>query len=160
MLGLTVYAPFLGILGLVIAYLIFMYVKKQPNGNETMQNLEEMIHDGAMAFLKKEYSYLIVFIGVVFVALLIGLNWQTAIAFITGAGCSILAGYLGMSAATRGNSRTAKRSGPNQIRPGRGPERVVFFRRGYGAGRGVPGPVGRRRLVLYLWRDAGNVRLH
>jgi K(+)-stimulated pyrophosphate-energized sodium pump len=108
MLGLTVYAPFLGILGLVIAYLIYMYVKKQPNGNETMQNLEEMIHEGAMAFLKKEYSYLAVFIAVVFVALLIGLNWQTAIAFITGAACSILAGYLGMSAATRGNSRTAE----------------------------------------------------
>ena len=108
MLGYTVYAPFLGILGLVIAFLIYGYVKKQPNGNETMRMLEEMIHEGAMAFLKKEYSYLVVFIAVVFVALLLGLNWQTAIAFVTGAICSILAGYFGMTSATRGNSRTAE----------------------------------------------------
>lgn len=108
MLSLTVFAPVLGIIGLVIAYVIYGYVKKQPNGNETMRNLEEMIHDGAMAFLKKEYTYLAIFIAIVFVALLLGLNWQTAIAFLTGAFCSILAGYMGMSAATRGNSRTAE----------------------------------------------------
>ena len=108
MISLTKVAPFLGLAGLVVAYVIFNYVKKQPNGNETMQNLEEMIHDGAMAFLKKEYTYLLVFIVVVFLALLFGLNAQTAIAFLTGAGCSILAGYLGMTAATRGNSRTAE----------------------------------------------------
>jgi K(+)-stimulated pyrophosphate-energized sodium pump len=40
MQGLTVYAPYLAILGLVIAYLIYGYVKKQPNGNALMQKLE------------------------------------------------------------------------------------------------------------------------
>ncbi len=108
MLKLTVLAPFLGILGLVVAYVIYTWVKKQPNGNQTMQDLEEMIHAGAMAFLKKEYTYLAVFIVVVFVALIIGLNFQTAIAFLTGALCSIVAGVMGMTAATRGNSRTAE----------------------------------------------------
>ena len=54
MQGLTVIAPFLGILSLVIAWLIYGYVKKQPNGSPLMQELEEMIHTGAMAFLKKE----------------------------------------------------------------------------------------------------------
>ena len=107
MLGLTILAPILGIIGLVVAYMIYQYVKKQPNGNETMQHLEEMIHDGAMAFLRKEYTYLAVFVVVVFVALFVGLNGQTAIAFLTGAICSIAAGYMGMTAATRGNSRTA-----------------------------------------------------
>ncbi|MBW2101222.1 MAG: sodium-translocating pyrophosphatase [Deltaproteobacteria bacterium] len=109
MQGLTIYAPFLGILGLIIAFLIYGYVKKQPNGNELMQKLEGMIHEGAMAFLKKEYSVLVIFIAAVF--LLLGLllgQWKTSIAFVTGAFCSMLAGYSGMTAATRGNSRTAE----------------------------------------------------
>ena len=108
MLGLTPYAPFLGILGLIVAYLIYGYVKKQPNGNEVMQELEQLIHDGSMAFLKKEYVYLSVFIVIVFILLAAGVAWQTAIAFLTGALCSIAAGLMGMTAATRGNSRTAE----------------------------------------------------
>ena len=108
MQGLTIVAPFLGILGLIIAYLIYLYVKKQPNGSPLMQELEEMIHTGAMAFLKIEYSVLIIFIVVVFLLLGFGISWYTAIAFATGAFCSMLAGYSGMTAATRGNSRTAE----------------------------------------------------
>jgi len=50
MQSLTVYAPYLGILGLIIAYLVFLYVKKQPNGSELMKDLEGMIHSGAMVF--------------------------------------------------------------------------------------------------------------
>jgi len=109
MQGLTVIAPFLGILSLIIAWLIYGYVKKQPNGTPLMQELEGMIHDGAMAFLKKEYSILIIFIAVVFIVLglLLG-EWRTSVAFITGAFCSMLAGFSGMSAATKGNSRTAE----------------------------------------------------
>ena len=108
MQGLTVIAPFLGIVGLVIAYLIYLYVKKQPNGTPVMQELEEMIHTGAMAFLRKEYSVLVFFIAAVFILLLVFISWQTAIAFVTGAFCSMLAGFSGMTAATRGNSRTAE----------------------------------------------------
>ena len=109
MQGLTVTAPFLGIVSLIIAWLIYGYVKKQPNGTPLMQELETMIHDGAMAFLKKEYSILIIFIAVVFIVLglLLG-EWKTSVAFVTGAFCSMLAGFSGMSAATKGNSRTAE----------------------------------------------------
>ena len=108
MQGLTVVAPFLGILGLIIAWLIYGYVKRQPNGTQVMQELEEMIHDGAMAFLKREYSVLVFFIAIVFLLLGFGISWKTAIAFVTGALCSMLAGFSGMTAATRGNSRTAE----------------------------------------------------
>jgi len=109
MQGLTIYAPFLGIFSLIIAFLIYNYVKKQPNGTPLMQELENMIHEGAMAFLKKEYSILAIFIAVVFIVLglLLG-EWRTSIAFLTGALCSMLAGFSGMTAATRGNSRTAE----------------------------------------------------
>jgi K(+)-stimulated pyrophosphate-energized sodium pump len=108
MQGLTVYASFLGILGLIIAYFIYLYVKKQPNGSPLMQELEGMIHSGAMAFLKKEYSVLVIFIAVVFLLLGWGISWKTSIAFVTGAFCSMVAGFSGMTAATRGNSRTAE----------------------------------------------------
>ena len=108
MQGLTVYAPFLGILGLIIAYLIYGYVKRQPNGSQLMQELEGAIHSGAMAFLRKEYSVLVLFIAIVFILLGWGISWKTSIAFITGAFCSMLAGFSGMTAATRGNSRTAQ----------------------------------------------------
>lgn len=104
----TVIAPFIGLLSLLIAWLIYSWVKKQPNGTPLMQQLESMIHEGAMAFLKKEYSTLIIFIVVVFILLGWGINWKTAICFVTGAGCSMLAGFSGMTAATRGNSRTAE----------------------------------------------------
>ena len=107
MQGLTVYASYLGICGLIIAYIIFLYIKKQPNGNQTMKDLEGMIHSGAMAFLKKEYFVLLFFIVVVFILLGLSIHWRTAIAFVTGAFCSMLAGFSGMSAATKGNSRTA-----------------------------------------------------
>ncbi len=108
MQGLTVYAPFLGIFSLIIAFLIYNYVKKQPNGSPLMQELEDAIHKGAMAFLKREYSVLIIFIAIVFVLLGWGIAWKTAIAFVTGALLSMVAGFSGMTAATRGNSRTAE----------------------------------------------------
>ncbi|MGA7877480.1 MAG: sodium-translocating pyrophosphatase [Desulfoferrobacter sp.] len=107
MLGYTIYAPGLGVAGLIVAFLIFGWLKKQPNGTDRMKELEEMIHDGAMAFLKTEYSVLVVFIAAVATALYFFINHQTAYAYLSGAACSILAGYSGMSAATRANSRTS-----------------------------------------------------
>ncbi|MFP4086445.1 MAG: sodium-translocating pyrophosphatase [Desulfobacteraceae bacterium] len=107
MQGLTIYAPFIGLLSLVIAWLIYGYVKKQDSGNALMKELEDAIHTGAMAFLRKEYSVLLVFIAIVFIILGWGIAWKTAIAFVTGAACSMGAGFSGMTAATRGNSRTA-----------------------------------------------------
>ncbi len=108
MQGLTVVAPFLGVVSLLIAYLIYGYVKKQPNGTPLMQELEAAIHDGAMAFLKREYSVLVFFIAAVFILLTVFISWKTSLAFVTGAICSMAAGFSGMTAATRGNSRTAE----------------------------------------------------
>ena len=74
-----------------------------------MQELEEMIHDGAMAFLKREYSILVIFLITIVILLRLLLHeWNTSIAFLTGALCSIIAGFSGMTAATRGNSRAVE----------------------------------------------------
>ena len=53
---LQIVAPILGIVGLVIAFVIYNYIKSQPAGNEKMVEIAEEIQKGAMAFLKREYK--------------------------------------------------------------------------------------------------------
>ncbi len=111
MQGMTILAPFLGIISLIIAFLIYNYVKKQPNGSKVMQELEELIHVGAMTFLRKEYTVLSIFIVAVFILLALFISIRTGVAFLTGALCSMAAGFSGMTAPPRGNSKTDRKSG-------------------------------------------------
>ncbi len=103
----VVYAPLLGIVGLIVAGLIYMYVKSQPIGTDVMREISDMIHEGAMAFLRREYRIVSIFVIVVAILLAIFLGFWTGVAFVVGAFCSALAGFFGMKAATRGNVRTA-----------------------------------------------------
>ncbi len=100
--------PLAGLLGLIIAGFLYFYLKKQSPGNERMQEIAGMIHEGAQAFLKREYLVLSVFVLIVFLALWWGIAIQTAVAFIFGALSSVFAGYFGMQAATMANVRTAE----------------------------------------------------
>ena len=104
----TQWIPWIGGLGLVGALMIFFRLSRLSPGNAVMTDIAHQISVGAMAFLKREYMVLSVF--VVVVVLLLGnfLDWNTAIAFVSGASCSILAGFFGMQAATRANVRTAE----------------------------------------------------
>jgi len=106
--SVTNIAPFLGIAGLVLAGLIYLGIRKLPMGTDVMKDIAEQIHEGAMAFLKKEYTYLAVFIVVVFGLLFWQLNMQTALSFLFGTICSMTAGLIGMEAATQANVRTAQ----------------------------------------------------
>ena len=108
MYSLTKFAPLFGIAGLILAWIIYAYVKKQNDGNETMREIAEMIHKGAMVFLRKEYSILVIFIVVVFLLMAWKIDIHTAIAFVSGALSSMLAGFFGMNAATRANVRTSQ----------------------------------------------------
>jgi len=100
--------PALGAVGLLAALALYMWINRQPAGNEKMREIAAAIHEGSLAFLKREYSILVIFVAVV--ALLLG--WKvgrpTAFAFLSGAICSTLAGFFGMQAATRANVRTAE----------------------------------------------------
>jgi K(+)-stimulated pyrophosphate-energized sodium pump len=98
----------LGLVGLVFAMGLFLSVKRQSPGTALMQEISEVIHRGAMIFLKKEYSILVIFILVVFALLIWKIGIWTGVAFISGALCSMLAGFLGMNAATRANVRTSE----------------------------------------------------
>jgi len=108
MTNLTTFAPILGLIGLGVALVIYFYVAKQPAGNEKMRDIAEQIHLGAMVFLKREYSILSIFIVIVFILLGWKINIQTAASFLGGAFCSMLAGFLGMQAATKANVRTSQ----------------------------------------------------
>lgn len=72
-----------------------------------MVEISSHIHEGAMAFLSRQYKALAVFVLLVFAVLLIFIDWQTAICFLTGGICSALAGFIGMTVATKANVRTA-----------------------------------------------------
>ncbi len=100
-------APIIGLVGLGVAFMLYAGILKQSEGTDKMKEIAEMIHSGAMTFLKREYTMLVVFVGVVFVLLTVFIGIYTAIAFIVGAICSMLAGFIGMKGATRANVRTS-----------------------------------------------------
>ncbi len=107
---LQMYAPILGVIGFVIAIILYNVVKAQPVGNEKMHEISDAIHAGAMAFLGREYRVLAIFVVVVFglISMAKGMGFNTAFAFLGGAVCSMTCGFIGMKAATRANVRTAE----------------------------------------------------
>ncbi|MCH8299797.1 MAG: sodium-translocating pyrophosphatase [Candidatus Marinimicrobia bacterium] len=106
--GFVKLAPWFGIGGMVVAFFIYLYISKQDEGNEKMKELAKLIHDGAMVFLKREYTILLGFIIVVTSFLYMQIAPQTALAYVAGAMCSMLAGFFGMKGATKANVRTAQ----------------------------------------------------
>ena len=110
--------PIFGALALLFAAYLAAKVSRQDAGTERMKEIAEAISDGARAFLTAEYRILIFFVIVLFVLIGVGIgNWVTAVCFVVGALFSTLAGYVGMSVATKANVRTAnaaRESGMNR----------------------------------------------
>ncbi len=93
--------------GLLVALAVYIMVLKYPAGEGRVADIAEQIHRGAMVFMRREYSYLLGFVAVVAILLFFSdLGANTALAFLVGAACSAIAGYIGMFAATRANVRT------------------------------------------------------
>ena len=99
--------PILGLIGMIAALVVYKLVMKYPDGQDKVKKIGDQIHKGALAFMKTEYKYLLVFIAVLVVLVWIALGMHSAIAVISGAACSSLAGFIGMYAATKANVRTA-----------------------------------------------------
>ena len=98
------------LVSLAFAVIRRRFIYKQPQGTDEMKKLAGLIQDGAMAFLKKEYSWLCVFVTVVALAIAVGLpnGGYKAACFIYGAFSSALAGFIGMRVATRSAVRTTE----------------------------------------------------
>lgn len=105
-----------GLVGLIGVSLLIRRILKADPGNELMQTISKTIQNGAKIFLFREYKTVSVVIVIVAIFLSlcplfgynIEVNWKTALAFIIGGFCSALAGWIGMSIATRTNSRTTQ----------------------------------------------------
>ena len=96
-----------GLVGLVIAFMLYMRVNSVKIDNKVVADITEEIQDGAMAFLKAEYRILGLFVAAVGVLLFVLNDVETTIAFFAGALASVAAGFSGMRAATSANGRTA-----------------------------------------------------
>ncbi len=118
MKNIIYFVSLFGVVALLFALFLARKVKKQPEGNEKMKEIAASISEGAQAFLKAEYKILVIFIAALFLGIGLGIgNWITAVCFLFGAGFSTIAGYFGMSMATKANVRTAqaaKESGMNK----------------------------------------------
>jgi len=115
--NLATFAPAGGAIALLFALFLAGRVSKADPGNEKMQEISGHIHEGAMAFLRRQYTALAIFVIVIFLILGVVLpdnSWQTAICFLVGAFCSALAGFIGMSVATKANVRTANAARTSQ----------------------------------------------
>ena len=99
--------PALGILGMVMAFVVYKLVMKYPDGEDNVKKIGDQIHAGALAFMKTEYKYLSIFIAVIVLLAWYALGPYTAISIVVGAICSSVAGFIGMYAATKANVRTA-----------------------------------------------------
>lgn len=107
MTDLLLLPPILGGVGLASALFIYFIVKSYSAGDGAVAEIADLIHSGAMVFIRREYSILAIFALIITVCLSIGFqDWRTPLAFVIGALCSASAGYIGMYTATRANVRT------------------------------------------------------
>ncbi len=111
-------APIASLISILVGLYFYRYVEKQSSGTERMREISDAIRLGARAFLKREYTVLFMFVGVVSVLLLIFLptpiwtgnpldNISLVLAYIFGSAFSALAGFLGLTIATKANAKVA-----------------------------------------------------
>ncbi|MFA5084777.1 MAG: sodium-translocating pyrophosphatase [Candidatus Omnitrophota bacterium] len=104
-------APIGSVLALAFAAYLAIKVLKQDEGTAEMRSVAEAVREGAGAYLKRQYSGVAIFFGVMFIVLLFlaskkYLSYFVPFAFLTGGFFSGLSGYIGMSIATRASART------------------------------------------------------
>jgi K(+)-stimulated pyrophosphate-energized sodium pump len=119
-------APITASISILVAIYLYFYINKQSSGTEKMKEIADAIQEGARAFLKVEFKYLGMFVAVMAIILTvapmiidIGFSSITGIAFVFGAICSALAGFLGMTVALKANvkSANAAKEGLNKAFP-------------------------------------------
>ena len=111
-------APIASLISILVGLYFYRYVEKQDSGTPRMREISDAIRLGARAFLKREYTVLFMFVGVVSVLLLLFLptpiwagdplkNVAIMLSYMFGSSFSALAGYLGLTIATKANAKVA-----------------------------------------------------
>ncbi|MCS7227827.1 MAG: sodium-translocating pyrophosphatase, partial [Endomicrobia bacterium] len=98
-----------GIAGLLFVWYLSKKVLSSDPGTEKMQTIATLVRKGAIAFLTREYKTVSYFLLILFIIIFFGIAKKTAVAFVVGALCSMLAGVIGMNISTLSSSRTAKK---------------------------------------------------
>ena len=103
------FAVIAGIVGLVFVIFLAVNVLKKDAGSERIREITTAIEEGSIAFLRREYITLIIFVVIVFVVLTVipDIGWKTGVAYLLGAITSGGAGYIGMRMGVKANGRTA-----------------------------------------------------
>lgn len=106
-------APVAAVLALLFAWIFYRSMMKAPAGSDRMQEIAGYVKEGAMAYIKRQYSVVfkvfIVLVLLLFILAYMGVqNPFVPLAFLTGGFFSGLCGYLGMRTATNASSRTAQ----------------------------------------------------
>ena len=108
--------PIAAVIALVVAFLFFKQIFSKDKGTPEMQAISDKIEEGAMAYLARQYKTIaIIAIVIAVIIAVVGfiddfknyLNYKVAIAFVLGAGCSILSGFIGMKVSVNSNIRTS-----------------------------------------------------
>ena len=98
----------IGFVSIAFALYLAMTIHKKDAGNDRMKEIAGNIADGAKAFLYSEYRILVFFVIALCIIITILIDYKTAVCFLLGALFSTLAGYFGMTVATKANVRTAR----------------------------------------------------
>ncbi len=99
--------PILGLVGLIVAFILYGMVMRYPEGNDAVKKIGDQIHEGAMVFMRREYTILVLFLAVQVILTFVFLDSSVGVAVIVGAVSSSIAGWIGMYSATKANVRTA-----------------------------------------------------
>ncbi len=99
--------PLMGVIGLVVAFILYGMVMKYDEGTDAIKKIGDQIHEGAMVFMKREYKILVIFLIIQIIVTFLALGTNVALAVLVGAVSSSIAGWVGMYSATKANVRTA-----------------------------------------------------
>src|SRR5512146_2968318 len=111
-------APIAALISILVGLYFYRFVEKQDSGTDKMREISDSIRQGARAFIKREYTVLFMFVSIISVLLLIFLptpiwagdplrNIGIMLSYIFGSSFSALAGFLGLTIATKANAKVA-----------------------------------------------------